>query len=192
MVLSCGRWIAGAFAGLAVLVPASLAWACVAPQSLTTSSPTVQPGGTVHIIGRESGPGAPIEIHLDAADQMTKDLEGPARAFTGPTSMAADPENPRIVVAATAELRSRQCYLAVSKDAGTTWHFSEQPPTDPAYPYCTNTTAGVPHAVVAWRRNHTLGSISVSHLCHEDRRQQAGPVRRPAMALHSRSRAGEI
>jgi hypothetical protein len=93
---------------------------------------------------------------LIAPSQMTKDLEGPARAFTGPTSMAADPENPRIVVAATADLRSRQCYLAVSKDAGTTWHFSEQPPTDPAYPYCTNTTAGVPHAVVAWGRNHTL------------------------------------
>jgi hypothetical protein len=68
MVRSRGRWVAGAFAGLAFLVPASLAWACVAPQSLTTSSPTVQPGGTVHIIGRESGPGAPIEIHLDAAD----------------------------------------------------------------------------------------------------------------------------
>ncbi len=55
-------------AALAGLVPASWAWACVAPVSLTTSSPTVQPGGNVHIIGRESAPGAPIEIHLDAVD----------------------------------------------------------------------------------------------------------------------------
>jgi hypothetical protein len=55
-------------AALAALVPAGLAWACVAPVSLTTASPTVQPGGTVHIIGRETAPGAPIEIHLDAVD----------------------------------------------------------------------------------------------------------------------------
>jgi hypothetical protein len=27
----------------------------------------VQPGGTVRVIGRETGPGAPIEIHLDSA-----------------------------------------------------------------------------------------------------------------------------
>jgi hypothetical protein len=51
---------------LAAVVPASLAWACVAPVSLTTSSPTVQPGGTVHIIGRETAPGAPIEIRLNS------------------------------------------------------------------------------------------------------------------------------
>jgi len=62
------RIVVGMVAALAALVPASLAWACVAPVSLTTSSPTVQPGGNVHIIGRESGPGAPIEIHLDAVD----------------------------------------------------------------------------------------------------------------------------
>ncbi len=62
------RLAVGAVAALAVVVPAGLAWACVAPVSLTTSSPTVQPGGTVHIIGRETAPGAPIEIRLDAPD----------------------------------------------------------------------------------------------------------------------------
>lgn len=62
-----GRRLAvGTVAALAVMVPMSVAWACVAPVSLTTSSPTVQPGGTVHIIGRETGPGAPIEIHMDS------------------------------------------------------------------------------------------------------------------------------
>jgi hypothetical protein len=44
----------------------------------------------------------------------------------------------------------------VSTDAGHTWHFSDELPTDPAYPYCTNTTAGVPHAAVAWGRDGTL------------------------------------
>jgi hypothetical protein len=93
---------------------------------------------------------------LIAAANMTKDQEGPARAFTGPTSMAADPNNARIVVAATADLRSKICYLTVSKDAGRTWHFSEEPPGDPAYPFCTNTSAGTAHTAVAWGRDGTL------------------------------------
>src|SRR5436853_1556917 len=48
---------------------------------------------------------------LTAATQMTKDQQAPARAFTGPTSMAVSPGDPRIVVAATADLRNNQCYL---------------------------------------------------------------------------------
>jgi hypothetical protein len=57
----------GVVAAFAAVIPASLAWACVAPVALLTSNPQVQPGGTVHIIGRETGPGAPIEIRLDSA-----------------------------------------------------------------------------------------------------------------------------
>ena len=53
---------------MALVVPASLAWACVAPVSLTTASNKVQPGGTVTVIGRETAPGAPIEIRLNAPD----------------------------------------------------------------------------------------------------------------------------
>ena len=59
-------------------------------------------------------------------------------------------------MAATADLRSKICYLSVSKDAGQTWHFSEEPPGDPSFPFCTNTTAGVPQAMVAWGRGGTL------------------------------------
>jgi hypothetical protein len=94
--------------------------------------------------------------HLTAAAQMTKDAEAPARAFTGPTSMLADPSNPRIVVASTADLRSKTCFLTVSRDGGRTWHFSKEPPTPPTYPYCTNNTAGVPMTSIAWGRNGTL------------------------------------
>ena len=57
----------GAMAATAVIATVSAAWACVAPVSLTTVNPKVQPGGVVRVIGRETGPGAPIEIHLDAA-----------------------------------------------------------------------------------------------------------------------------
>ena len=53
---------------LSILLPVSLAWACVAPVSLTTVNPKVQPGDVVRVIGRETGAGAPIEIHLDAAN----------------------------------------------------------------------------------------------------------------------------
>ena len=93
---------------------------------------------------------------LTTATQMTKDQEAPARAFTGPTSMVASPSDPRIVVAATADLRNNQCYLTVSRDAGRTWKFSKEPPTDPKFPYCTNQSAGIPEAMVAWGRDGTL------------------------------------
>ena len=56
----------GFAAMLAMLAPASLVWACVAPVSLTTVSPTVQPGGTIRVIGREMAPGAPVEIRLNS------------------------------------------------------------------------------------------------------------------------------
>lgn len=56
----------GFLATVAAIVPASLAWACVAPVSIITTNPTVQPGGTLHIIGRETAPGAPIEIRLNS------------------------------------------------------------------------------------------------------------------------------
>jgi hypothetical protein len=62
------RLVLGAVAVLGIVVPVSTAWACVAPASLTTVNPKVQPGGVVRVIGRETGPGAPIEIHLDAAN----------------------------------------------------------------------------------------------------------------------------
>ncbi len=60
------RFAAGAVLAIAIVVPASLAWACVAPVSLTTANPVVQPGGLVRVIGRETAPGAPIEIRLNA------------------------------------------------------------------------------------------------------------------------------
>lgn len=65
---SCRRSAFALVATMAAIVPASLVWACVAPVSLTTASPTVQPGGTIKVIGRETAPGAPIEIHLDSVN----------------------------------------------------------------------------------------------------------------------------
>jgi hypothetical protein len=51
---------------VAALVPAALAWACVGLMSLTTTSSTVRPGGTVTVLGKEFAQGVPIEIRLDS------------------------------------------------------------------------------------------------------------------------------
>jgi hypothetical protein len=121
-------------------------------------------------------PFAPVKtMRLTRPVQMTKDQPAPVRAFTGPTSMLADPRNPRIVVAATADLRTRVCQLVVSRDAGRTWHFSKQLPGLDAYPYCMDNSAGLAAAAIAWGRNHTLyytaeafgpgeGGFSVGHV----------------------------
>lgn len=93
---------------------------------------------------------------LTGAVHMTKEDTAPARGYTGPTSMAINPDNPRVIVAATANLRTRSCHLLLSTDAGATWRFSEERPAPERYPYCTNLTAGVPEASLAWGSDDTL------------------------------------
>ncbi len=93
---------------------------------------------------------------LTAGIHMTKDEKAPGRGFTGPTSMAAKPGNPRIVVAATANLRTRVCHLLVSTNGGANWTFSREVPSPPDYPSCTNNTAGVPQASIAWGSDGSL------------------------------------
>jgi hypothetical protein len=92
---------------------------------------------------------------LTKAVQVTKDDPAPTRAFTGPV-MLVDPSNPRIIVAATAELRTQICYLARSTDAGSTWHMLTNLPALPSYPSCTNVGGGLTQSPIAWGRNHTL------------------------------------
>ena len=53
-------------AALVTLVPAAVAWACVGVVSLTSSSSTVQPGGTLDVTGREFAEKVPVQIHLDS------------------------------------------------------------------------------------------------------------------------------
>ena len=93
---------------------------------------------------------------LTTGVHMTKEETAPSRGFTGPTSIEAKPGDPRVIVAATANLRNRQCYLLVSTNAGLTWGFSAERPAPEGYPYCQNTTAGVPEASLAWGSDGTL------------------------------------
>lgn len=92
---------------------------------------------------------------ITAAVQMTKDDPVPSRTFSSPV-MLADPSNPRIVVAAMAELRTGVCYLARSADAGRTWHILPALPALGSYPDCTTTFGGDVVAPLAWGRNNTL------------------------------------
>ncbi|MDP8938236.1 MAG: glycoside hydrolase [Actinomycetota bacterium] len=93
---------------------------------------------------------------LTGGVHMTKEEITPTRGFTAPTSMEADPDNPRLVVAATADLRTRVCHLLVSRDAGLTWTFSKKTPSPEGYPLCSNTTSGVAQPRLAWGSGGTL------------------------------------
>jgi hypothetical protein len=77
------RLAVGSVAALAVMIPASLAWACVAPMALVTLNNTAQPGGIIRVQGRETGPGAPIEIRLDAPNgRLLTTVEGQPGGMT--------------------------------------------------------------------------------------------------------------
>ncbi|HEX3622963.1 MAG TPA: hypothetical protein VHT97_11670 [Acidimicrobiales bacterium] len=77
------RWLFGLLATTAVLVPTALAWACVGLMSLTTSSPNVQPGGSVTVLGKEFAQGAPVEIHLDSpTGQLLTTVPAPTDTMT--------------------------------------------------------------------------------------------------------------
>lgn len=84
-------------------------------------------------------------VHMTKDDKLT-----PVRAFTGPTSMLANPDDPRVILAATADLRSRQCYLVRSKDAGASWQILEAQPSPAEYPNCTINTSGTGQTHMAW------------------------------------------
>jgi hypothetical protein len=90
--------------------------------------------------------------------QMTRDDRSPTRAFAAPTQMLVDPKNPRIIVAATANLRTRVCHLLRSEDAGRTWRILDATPGPRDYPYCTQSEPGISQATVAWGRDGVLYS----------------------------------
>lgn len=60
--------VVGVAVAMAMLVPLSVAWACVGLVSITTSPSTVQPGGTVMLTGQEFASMVPVTIHLDTLD----------------------------------------------------------------------------------------------------------------------------
>ncbi|MHB1534928.1 MAG: hypothetical protein ACYC1D_10040 [Acidimicrobiales bacterium] len=75
-------WIAGLMAAVvAITIPAGMAWACVGLALLTTTSPTVKPGGTATAIGRDFAPGSPVQIHLDSLTGPVLTTVPPLKGF---------------------------------------------------------------------------------------------------------------
>ncbi len=102
---------------------------------------------------------APQDVQVERLTggvHMTKEEPSPTRGYTGPTAMEAHPDNPRLIVAATGDQRTRLCRLLVSRDAGLTWTFSKENPSPAGYPFCTNTSSGVAQPQLAWGSNGTL------------------------------------
>lgn len=91
---------------MAVLVlSASAASACVSTFLLTTESSTVEPGGTVMVVGRGFAEGAPIDIRIDSHTGPILATAPPLRTtmtsrFTLPVTIPADtPNGPHLLVA---------------------------------------------------------------------------------------------
>ncbi len=118
---------------------------------MNMSGPTVLPRGQA--IFRPQG--ASIKA-ITKPVRMTKNDPFPSRAFTAPSFMLADPSNPSIILATTADLRSRVCYLMRSTNAGASWEILPALPSPGSYPFCTGPTAGVPLQNMAFGRNDTL------------------------------------
>ncbi|MEX2289568.1 MAG: hypothetical protein WD794_04475 [Mycobacteriales bacterium] len=97
-------------------------------------------------------------VHMTKDDKLT-----PVRAFTGPTSMLADPDDPRLIFAATADLRSRLCYLMRSEDAGASWRILETSPSPAEYPNCTINTSGTGQTHLAWGSDGTLYYVTLGY-----------------------------
>ena len=91
--------------------------------------------------------------------QLTKADTAPTRTY-GTPMIAVDPEDPNHIVAAGAEFRTRRCGLTRSVDGGQTWTQLEASPLPKEYPFCFITETGVPQAMVAFGRNHTLYYVS--------------------------------
>jgi hypothetical protein len=98
----------------------------------------------------------------------------PSRLYSSP-DLAIDPSDPRTVVAAMADLRSRQCGLLRSTDAGATWARLDSTPSLPAYPFCMIPDDAAIQAHVAFGRTGTL-YYALSGWAVEDGGSAAGTV----------------
>jgi hypothetical protein len=68
----------------------------------------------------------------------TREDQAPARTYAAPY-FAVHPDDPDIIMAASAEATSRQCRVLRSTNAGQTWTLLEPVPSPPAYPWCFHT-----------------------------------------------------
>lgn len=107
MRFSSRKWMVGLVAGaMAIVIPAGLAWSCVALVAFRVNgSGTVQPGGTVEVFVGEFAARVPVEIRLDSPDGPVLLTTPPPTStmtgqFTGQVPIPADiSPGPHLLVA---------------------------------------------------------------------------------------------
>ena len=87
--------------------------------------------------------------------QASKANLDPGRMYSSPT-FAVDPKNPMRVVAASADLWSRECHVMRSLDGGASWTLLEAKPALASYSFCSQSQGGVVQTPMAFGRNGTL------------------------------------
>ena len=81
--------------------------------------------------------------------------EPPERSYTSP-GVVVDPDNSRLVYAASVDIRSTQCVLFRSADGGRTWTRAKSSPAPAAFPKCTHDNGLIPMSFLAMGRDKTL------------------------------------
>jgi hypothetical protein len=87
--------------------------------------------------------------------QATLHDEDPGRLYSAP-SLAVSPSNPKVIVASFVEMRTNECGLLRSTDAGRTWAETKTRPSHHSYPYCFVPNGENAQTPVKFGRNGTL------------------------------------
>jgi len=123
-------------------------------------------------------------IGITKAVQASKANLDPGRMYSSPT-FAVDPKNPMRVVAASADLWSRECHAMRSLDGGASWTLLDTPPAVASYPFCSQAGGGVVQTPMVFGRN---GTLYMATGAWDD---QDGPRAGGAVALHRSTNLGD-
>ena len=134
MRFSSRKWIVGMVAGaMAIVIPAGLAWSCVALVAFRVNgSGTVAPGGAVEVFVGEFASGVPVEIRLDSPDGPVLLTTPPPTStmtgqFTGQVPIPADiSPGPHVLVATQSHYD-----MNVGNTARAAIYVNSSPPVEP-------------------------------------------------------------
>ena len=103
---------------------------------------------------------------------VTKPDLDPQRTYSAPF-LLANPDNPKQVVGAYLEFRTKRCGLIRSTDGGQTWRLLDASPTHASYPFCEANNSNIFQAPLAWGGDNTIYMAMVAWDT-QDTRQKVG------------------
>ncbi|MGI8809575.1 MAG: hypothetical protein ACR2KK_17385 [Acidimicrobiales bacterium] len=132
---------------------------------------------------------------------VTKEDLNPGRTYSAP-NLVADPDNPRVIVGAFADLRTRRCGLVRSVDGGQTWTIPDAAPTLSSYPSCNANPRGTFQGQLSFGRDGALyygligwdtqdGGINGNVSMVVARSTDLGDTWQPVLARNARAKTGE-